>query len=245
MVGKESSGNTERLKEAISKRIPEGSQIFLDYDGTLVPIVINPEGCFAPDSLITLLKKIGLKHDLFIVSGRSMEDLRMFLGTDFKMIAMHGALAQIDGKVLELAPGYGKYIEKCREIQSMKLEKKYSGLRVYPKGGGILFHLGLVKPEKRGEIIEEVDKISMDNEMEVYHGKEVVEIKIPGVNKGLAIQHFRNGRPCLIAGDEGTDEMAFGSCPDCLSVHVGNSTTKAEFSVEDVNTFLSVLESLI
>lgn len=244
MVGEKGSWNSESLENAIREKIHEGDQLFLDYDGTLVPIIMNPEESFPPESVKELLSRISLKYDLYVVSGRSVEDLEKFLGPDQNFIAMHGACARIGGKMMYLKEDYVQYAQNCREIQEMHIEKSIEGLRVYPKGGGILFHLGLVSNDARESVVRIVSELAKRYGMELYIGKDIAEIKIPGANKGDSIKMFRNSRPCLVAGDEMTDEYAFSACPECISIHVGNSKTAATYSVPDVESFLSVLKIL-
>ena len=244
MVGEKGSWNSESLENAIREKIHEGAQLFLDYDGTLVPIILNPEESLPPENVKKLLSRISLKYDLYVVSGRSVEDLEKFLGPDLNFIAMHGACARIGGKMMCLKDDYMNYVHHCREIEEMHIEKSFEGLRVYPKGGGILFHLGLVSKDRRERVVSIVSGLAKQYGMELYIGKDIAEIKIPGSNKGDAIKMFRNNKPCLVAGDEMTDEYAFSACPECISIHVGNSKTAAKYSVPDVESFLSVLDIL-
>lgn len=245
MVDEKSSGYDKRIDEIIRMQIIPGSQIFLDYDGTLVPIIINPEECYADEKLKKLLSEISKNYELFIVSGRQIKELREFIGLDLNFIGMHGAVSYINGREIPLVPEFYQYAEKVRKIFEMHLEYQYKGLRVYDKSSGILFHLGLVEPDIRDEITKRIEDMASTSGMDLYRGKDILELKIPGVNKGDAIRKFRNNMPCMIAGDEGTDEMAFNECKECLTIHVGNGQTMARYSVPDVDSFRKILEILI
>ena len=70
---------------------------------------------------------------------------------------------------------------------------------MYPKGGGILFHLGLVSNDSRESVVSIVSELTERYGMELYIGKDIAEIKIPGSNKGDSIKMFRNSRPCLVS----------------------------------------------
>ncbi|MGP6207322.1 trehalose-phosphatase [Cuniculiplasma sp. SKW3] len=245
MVDEESSGYYKTVSERIRSEIIHGSQIFLDYDGTLVPIVINPEECYADEKLKKLLSDISKNYELFIVSGRQISELRKFIGLDLNFIGMHGAVSYMNGREIPLVPGFYHYADRVKEISEMHLEYQYKGLRVYDKSSGILFHLGLVDAAIRDEITGRVEDIAKMYHMDLYRGKNVLELKIPGVNKGDAIRKFRNSMPCMIAGDEGTDEMAFNECRECLTIHVGTGKTIARYSVPDVYSFRKILEIMI
>ena len=68
----------------ISKRIQEAQNLFLflDYDGTLTPIVSTPDLALCPSEVkATLVKLRDLpKVSLAIISGRSLEDIREKVG---------------------------------------------------------------------------------------------------------------------------------------------------------------------
>lgn len=244
MVDEESSGNSEEIVLRIRETLIAGSQIFLDYDGTLVPIVINPENCYADERLRSILMKISDKYDLFIVSGRQVDELRKFISLDINLIGMHGAVAYIHGKEMPLVRDFYSYRERMRKVIDMHLETQYDGLRVYDKSSGILFHLGLVPPDRRDGPSARIAEIAYETGMELYRGKSVLELKIPGVNKGDAIRKFRNDLPCLIAGDEKTDESAFVKCSECITIHVGSGETVAEFRVMDVAALRNILDQI-
>jgi trehalose 6-phosphate phosphatase len=245
MVDEKSSEYDQKLMNAVKKEIVDGSQIFLDYDGTLVPIVINPEECYADTDLRNLLARISKKYQLFIVSGRQISELREFIGIDVNIIGMHGAISYIKGKEVPLVSDFYQYQEKVRKIAEMHLEKQFQGLRVYNKSSGILLHLGLVDNILREKISERVNELGQESGMDIYRGKDVLELKIPNVNKGDAIRKFRDQTKCLIAGDEQTDEMAFRECSECVTIHVGKGPTAARYTVPDVYSFRRILETLV
>ena len=244
MVDKEGSADSERLITEIKMEIEGGSQIFLDYDGTLVPIIIDPEKCYAPQSLREILFNLSKKYELYIVSGRQIKELKDFIGLDINLIGMHGAVAYLDGREIPLVKDFYQYASRIEKVKEMNLQEKYDGLRVYDKSSGILFHLGLVNKNLWDKIRNEIESIALEYNMELYYGKQIIELKIPGVNKGDAIRRFRNGKPCLIAGDEDTDESGFIKCPECLSIHVGEGNTHAKYRVKNVEEFLSILKAL-
>ena len=76
-----------------------------------------------------------------------------------------------------------------------------------------------------------VKNLSLATGMELYLGKMIVELRIPGVNKGKAIRGIRNGRPAMIVGDDLTDEDAYRENPDAFSIHIGDGPTAAKHSL--------------
>lgn len=225
-------------------RIEEGDQIFLDYDGTLVPIVMDPEKCFLPAKMIEILKELDHKYELYIVSGRTLEDLKRFTGLELKFVYLHGLAISDHGEIRTFIPDPEKYNSAFNTIRKEMSLMSYAGLRIYDKQYGLVFHTGLVPDHMKNEIEDRVRMLAKENDLEVYKGTNLVEIKIKGVNKGVAIRKLRTDRKCLIAGDEKTDEYAFTMCPECINIHVGNSETAAKFRVSDISEMENVLEYL-
>lgn len=222
--------------------------IFLDYDGTLVPIVMDPDKAYPSSFIKEKLKGLSERYELYIISGRSMADMERFLGKGLNIIALHGAICRIDGVYLSNVDNFDHYVKTCNEIYQDRERylKEYTGLRIYNKNGNILFHFGLMK-SGREKLINDVKELAQKVGMDVYMGKMIIELRIPGINKGMAINALRKGRPSLIAGDDATDEEAFMMNRDCILVHVGPGNTVAKHilkSTEEMEELLSGLISL-
>ena len=64
---------------------------FLDYDGTLAPIVDEPERAFISDQTRETIRRLATVHPVGLVSGRSVDKLRAFLQLDGLYLAgSHG-----------------------------------------------------------------------------------------------------------------------------------------------------------
>jgi len=65
--------------------------VFLDYDGTLTPIVSQPEDAWLSDSMRQALLELAAKASVGILSGRELEDVRQRVNIDNVMYAgSHG-----------------------------------------------------------------------------------------------------------------------------------------------------------
>lgn len=222
--------------------------IFLDYDGTLVGIQMNPEDATADDALIDELHELSRIYETYIVTGRSMEGIEGFLGTGFNIIALHGAISKINGNYVETVDNFSSYRNECDTLFERRLEfiDRYPGLRVYNKHGNVLFHMGLMENGLRAPLIEEVRNMASSVNMEMYLGKMIVEIRVPGINKGIAIHRTRKGRPSLIAGDDATDEEAFMANPDALRIKIGaDAETCADYTLDNPEEMKKLLRRII
>ncbi|AAT43795.1 trehalose-phosphatase [Picrophilus oshimae] len=243
MVVQAYNSTSEVMKE-INKIIEYEPQIFLDYDGTLVPIVNDPIGCYFDSELNYIISEINKRFEMYIITGRSLDDTRRCLG-NLNIIALHGALFYINNETLKY-PGFDKFLDSCNKIflNYKHLEDLYHGLRIYNKNGGVLFHLGNV--DNRDEIIKIVDKIAFNNNLESYHGINIVEIRFPGINKGRAIKMMRNRkRPVIIFGDDLTDEDSFIENTDAITVKIGPGNTAARFRLKSYLDVRNILINII
>ena len=227
-------------------KISKGNPIiFLDYDGTLVNIIINPWEAVADRDLIETLQDLSGRFETFIVTGRSLEDIRMLLPLDMNLIAMHGSVTKLKGKSPSFVPGYNRYRAICNDLFNdlEPTRAKFPGLRIFNKDGGLLFHYGLMSSDLKGKLSTEVAEIAGRVGMVVYSGYNIFELRIPGVSKGKAIKRIRRGdRPAMIAGDEGTDEEAFEMNMDALKIRVGDGPTLADIVLRDPSEMREALK---
>src|SRR3981081_374382 len=67
--------------EKIAARSGRGA-VFLDYDGTLTPIVSHPENALLSDSLRPALQELTTRAPVAILSGRDLDDVRRRVALD-------------------------------------------------------------------------------------------------------------------------------------------------------------------
>src|SRR5216117_3716279 len=56
--------------------------VFLDYDGTLTPIVSQPENAWLSDSMRQTLQELAAQTPVAILSGRDLDDVRQRVNID-------------------------------------------------------------------------------------------------------------------------------------------------------------------
>lgn len=237
----------ELIYQAFHTLKQKNPEIFLDYDGTLVGLRMNPEECYADEELKEILRGLDDRYRTYIVTGRSLDDIENFIDMDFNVIALHGAMIKRKDSELVTVDHFARYVEICDSIYEKRSHytEEFPGLRVYNKHGGVLFHLGLIYDNliklKLKEYVHELAKL---NGMEVYEGKSIIEMRIPNINKGLAIKSIRRSGGALIAGDDKTDEESFKHNMDALKIKVGSGETIADFRVESYVELREILKNL-
>lgn len=196
--------------------------LFLDFDGTLVPIQKNPAQCFLPEKIEKQLKSLaGSDHCyLSILSGRSLSDIRQRVG--IKGI-YYGGNHGLDISGPDIRYTHPKALLAKPVIRDVKylLEKELSGIKdawLEDKTFTISLHFRSVKtediPRVKRVFYNVVDKFLEKKLLAVIKGKKVLEL-VPDVlwGKGKAsfwvLQRLKDKCLPIYIGDDQTDEAAF------------------------------------
>jgi hypothetical protein len=67
------------IRELIHGRTP---MLFLDYDGTMAPIVERPEDALLPETVRTAVERLASRCHVAVISGRDLDDVRRMVGID-------------------------------------------------------------------------------------------------------------------------------------------------------------------
>src|SRR5262252_8010580 len=109
--------------------------VFLDYDGTLTPIVSHPEDASLSDSMRQTLRSLAARLPVAILSGRDLDDVRgrvlvdgiVYAGSHGFDIAGAGGLRRQLGEVYlpVLGAAENELREALDDIVAAQLERKY------------------------------------------------------------------------------------------------------------------------
>jgi trehalose 6-phosphate phosphatase len=255
--------DAEELARRIAGRRPA---IFLDYDGTLTPIVDRPEDAVISRSMRQAVRGLAERCPVCVVSGRDRRVVQQLMGVDDLIVAgSHGfdIWSPREG-TLEHDAG-GDFEELIERVTARVREEAdpIEGSLVEPKKASVALHYRLVADADRPRIAAIVDRLLAEHpdELKVTPGKMVYEIQ-PRLewDKGRAVLYLLealklNGDDVapLYLGDDITDEDAFralsrrgigifvGRADD---PEVGGRGTSAAFvldSIEEVERFLTRL----
>ncbi|KAH9626475.1 hypothetical protein KSS87_006435 [Heliosperma pusillum] len=200
--------------------------MFLDYDGTLSPIVQDPEKAFMSDEMRAAVKEVAKHFPTAIVSGRGKDKVYDFVKLkELYYAGSHGMdiegptnnkndksiLCQPASEFLPMINEvYEKLVQKTSTIEGAKVESNKFCLSV---------HFRCVDEKKWPELAEIVKEV-LNNypELKMTNGRKVLEIK-PTIkwDKGNALEFllealgFANSKDVLpiYIGDDRTDEDAF------------------------------------
>ncbi|MFA7574687.1 MAG: trehalose-phosphatase [Arcobacteraceae bacterium] len=195
---------------------------FLDYDGTLTPIVESPELAVLSDDMKKTVEQLAEIHTVAIVSGRMREDVQNLVGIQGLFYAgSHGFDIKGPGGFSMIHPVAEKTIPLVSEIIEQLKDKfqHVEGALVEEKKFSVAAHYRKVKNQKDLNFIEETvnNIIQKYNELRLLKGKKVFEI-LPNIdwNKGKAIRWIMDAleipwetTSAFYIGDDTTDEYAF------------------------------------
>lgn len=209
--------------ENIQARVQQAKSLFLflDYDGTLTPIVSRPELAICPSEVKRHLRKLrdlpGVS--LAIISGRSLENLQKQVGvSDIIYVGNHGLeIENPDGR-------HKKIVSSARTKELKRIThnvqnslKEIPGILFEEKGPILSIHYRNV-PQKFFVRIRQILKEELKQRKDRWKmrsGKMVFEI-LPNIdfNKGDAVREILKTIPSqrllpIYLGDDLTDEDAF------------------------------------
>src|SRR5713101_3770575 len=72
----------DRLDKIVAPPRGKRFAVFLDYDGTLTPIVDHPEDAWLSDSMRQVLRELAARVPVAILSGRDLDDVRRRVDLD-------------------------------------------------------------------------------------------------------------------------------------------------------------------
>jgi trehalose 6-phosphate phosphatase len=219
-----STADASRLRPA-----PDSQALFLDVDGTLLPIAPHPDDVRVAPELLDLLR--GIDHRcggaLALVSGRAIANIDdLFAPLRLPCAGIHGLERRgADGALHcrdaaeQLAPLRRRLTDYTAGRAGLLLEDKGQSLALHFRGA----------PHYAREAEDFLRGLLCDvPSLELTHGKMVLEVKPAGANKGTAIEAFLReppfaGRQPVFIGDDVTDEDGFGMVNrhGGLSIHVG------------------------
>lgn len=192
---------------------------FLDYDGTLAPIVDDPDSAFMPPPIRAALSEIASRFTTAIVTGRSKKKVMEMVQLDHLIYAgSHGFdIYAPDGRVSHrVASEYVPVMKRAaRDLQS--LITRFPGTRVEDNFLSITLHFRHVHPSLNIQLVTAVDDIASRHGLHRHDGKMVYELRPPhDWHKGKAVDYLladldlnRADIIPIYIGDDISDESAF------------------------------------
>ena len=237
--------------------------VFLDYDGTLTPIVSQPEDAWLSDSMRQKLRELAARAPVAILSGRDLDDVRRRVNIDAIVYAgSHGFdIAAPHGLRRQMATEFLPTLDLAEKELHAALDG-ISGARVERKRFSIAAHYRNVNENDVPKVEQAVGEVATrHHKLRRINGKKVYEL-LPDLawDKGKAVLWLletlglesRSGgiRPIYI-GDDRTDEDAFRALEQRgigILVSEQSQPTAARYSLKnpaEVERFLRALTAAL
>jgi len=220
--------------------------VFLDYDGTLTPIVLRPEEAILSSSMREVLRALAAKVPVAILSGRDLEDLRQQVSIEgiiytgshgFDIVGPRGLRKQVAPEFLPILEDTEKELkQKLRDIAGAQLERKRFSIAA---------HFREVPDERTPQVEQAVSEVAARHrKLRKTAGKKVYELQ-PDVdwNKGKALLWLLEAMGLdpeemfpIYIGDDLTDEDAFRAVERCgvgIVVNEKPRATAARYFLKD------------
>jgi len=233
--------------------------VFLDYDGTLVPIAERPELAIMSDEMRRTIALLAAKCPVAIISGRGREDVKNLVGLGNVIYAgSHGLDLDLPGNMARPpTPGaaFVPAIQRAAEALNTRLADE-PGVLIENKTYTLAVHYRLASPSSFRRIAAIVDAVLLaEPTLHRTGGKMVHELR-PKLDwdKGKALLWLSDALGLvgphvlpIYVGDDITDEDAFGVLAERgVGILVAGSDvpTRARYRLSDPSQVQQFLEGL-
>ncbi len=250
----------ERMSEISDRCRDKRIAAFLDYDGTLTPIVQRPEDAVMAEDMRDVVARLAKRQTVAVISGRDLDDVRDLIKVDGIYYAgSHGFdIADPDGRRIEIDRAAQSLGELDRaEKRLHELLDDYEGVQIERKRYSIAVHYRRADEKDVGSVDGVLDEVNGESKgLRRSYGKKVFELQ-PDVpwNKGEALLFLLDelglgGREVVpfYLGDDITDENAFAVLRDRgIGIVVRDEPRRslAAYALDDVSQVGKFLEELI
>lgn len=250
------------LPHALEKDAPLWSQLsqkrpalFLDYDGTLTPIVARPELAVLAPPMRALLQDLSEQIPVAVLSGRGREDVARLVDLPHLIYAGSHGMDICGPHLTKIAEGAAELLPAIQEAKGQLQNQlaNFPGVLVEDKKFALAIHYRLAEESDLRSIEKSVDQTAAQfSQLKKTTGKKVFELRanIPW-DKGKALLYLMkvlqldlNSCFPLYLGDDDTDEDAFAVLQETgagILVSEVNRQTQAKYylrNVEEVQQFL-------
>lgn len=221
---------------------------FIDYDGTLAPIVDDPMAAYPHPGAPPLLRALNERFPLWIITGRNLQDLDVLLDLSLPAIGLHGAQkGQIGGTIQRLAPD-----DAVDALQRLRQTVPTGeGVQIEEKDTAFAIHYRAAEDEEEARSRIETWARTVPDFLEAIWGKKVMELRPKGMSKGTAVRALAEEHPehtPVYLGDDVTDEDAFEALQDlrdAITIKVGAGETTADYRLADPDAVVDYLRRYV
>ena len=249
--------NFAQIKQILKGQRPA---IFLDYDGSLTPIVAKPEDARLGNAAREAVRRLAASTPVAVVSGRGRADVEALVGLPgITYAGSHGFDVRLfDGQLVEPMAVEGAETAITAAVEGLRQELGHiPGVIIEDKRFALAVHYRLVDPGKVPAIDASVERMAIHfKELRRIQNKMVFELRPAAPwDKGKAVLWLldeqlkldRDQYMPLYVGDDETDRDAFRALKGRgLSFYVGPATEAgdADFVLQNTDAVVDFVEAI-
>ncbi len=211
-----------------------------DYDGTLSPIVDNPDDAKPVRESIIALRALATLSGTHcaVISGRSLSDLASLSSLDGQIMLVGSHGSEFDQDFVRTLTNEQVLLRQRVLDEMHRVAAQDERFHIETKPASIAFHYRNVADDKAEKAVNELlAGAATWDDVRVKSGKKVIELAVVHTSKGDcidALRHRVGATAVVYFGDDITDEDAFVRLhgPD-VSVKVGTGESAATFRIHD------------
>ncbi|SER29134.1 trehalose-phosphatase [Microlunatus flavus] len=232
---------------------PDQTLIGIDFDGTLAPIVADPDQAHAHPRAVAALARLGsLLGTVAVITGRPartavrLGGFRGVAGLGHLVVLGQYGVERWDAETdeFDIPPEPHQVAELEAEIPPLLDRLGQGAARVEHKGRAVVVHTRqLPDPDASFETLSgPLTDLAGRHAMVVEPGKNVLEIRSPGIDKGVALRAIvaeREARQVVFVGDDLGDLPAFRVVDELRAEGVGGLLVCSASHEEDALSALA------
>jgi trehalose 6-phosphate phosphatase len=215
----------------------DGALIATDFDGTLAPLVLDPERSRAVDGAVDALAALARRGaQVAVITGRDARTAVLLGGLDavpgIIVAGLYGIETWHDGELT--SPETPEAILRLRERLPAVIESAHPDVWIEDKRLSLVVHFRRTPDPAAAmaEVAAPVHALGHELGLEVHPGSDVLELRLPGYDKAGALARLADGRTAVLyLGDDLGDLPAFaqigrlreaGGVAYCIGVRSSN-----------------------
>lgn len=213
------------LKQTVLTHLRRAGHVslFLDYDGTLVPIAPTPAEAVPDEALLALLGGLAQHRSIrtVILSGRPLEELQRMLPVEGLIFAgLYGVEMRMGDNTIIRQPARDATRDTLTQLRNgwVKLAGGLPGFLLEDKGQALALHARWADPQQAEHVLAAARDVATDlidaQAFRILDGDRYVEVAPLSADKGETVDWLLSQFPVkrdlpLAFGDDNKDDAAF------------------------------------
>jgi trehalose 6-phosphate synthase/phosphatase len=199
-----------------------------------------------------LIRELAKHATVVLLSGRDHFTMDKWFGDyGVELIAEHGIWHKQHGEWQQVRELNSSWKSELHPVLESFVEKT-PGSFIEEKPFSLVFHYrrsdSWLTEIRVPQLLNALAQVCGQFNLDIVDGNKIIEIRIPGIDKGNAAQKWLSHRVwdfILCVGDDKTDEDMFGVMPDhAYTIKVGTQPSKAKMRIKSSDKVIELLQHM-